>query len=374
MAECLIKFVPRTVAPNVITLIGFMFNVIPHVLCMALYGTSLDAPVDDWFCYLLGVSYFIYVTFDNMDGKQARRTGTSSPLGLLFDHGCDCLTTILCSMTLGRMFQVGDSLIALLIILMVSMPFYFTTLEEYYTGGLFLPIINGVSDGSIAYVLICLATGIVGSSFWATELESGIFEGWRYCYFLLAALILLNIGFVSCNIMKILRTPAPELDRPRRPDEVLQNVFSYLMLSAVAFVVTYLSPTGITSTFSRGPLYIYGFAYVLMTFHIQLAHVTGTTYVPWRRSIWLVFIVLLVFSFAYPRDDADLSGDLTEYGLYLGLISILLLAIMHFIVFGILEISEALGIHPFSIKKSSMEPVQGTQLPELLNSNDEEEP
>ena len=111
-----------------------------------------------------------------------------------------------------------------------------------------------------------------------------------------------------------------------------------------------------------------------MTFHIQLAHVTGTTYVPWRRSIWLVVIVLLVFSFAYPRDDADLSGDLTEYGLYLGLISILLLAIMHFIVFGILEISEALGIHPFSIKKSSMEPVQGTQLPELLNSNDEEEP
>ena len=26
---------------------------------------------------------------DNMDGKQARRTQTSSPLGMLFDHGCD---------------------------------------------------------------------------------------------------------------------------------------------------------------------------------------------------------------------------------------------------------------------------------------------
>jgi len=24
-----------------------------------------------------------------MDGKQARKTGNSSPLGLLFDHGCD---------------------------------------------------------------------------------------------------------------------------------------------------------------------------------------------------------------------------------------------------------------------------------------------
>jgi ethanolaminephosphotransferase len=30
--------------------------------------------------------------FDEMDGKQARRTGNSSPLGMLFDHGCDAFT------------------------------------------------------------------------------------------------------------------------------------------------------------------------------------------------------------------------------------------------------------------------------------------
>jgi ethanolaminephosphotransferase len=29
-----------------------------------------------------------------MDGKQARRTGSSSPLGLLFDHGCDAINSI----------------------------------------------------------------------------------------------------------------------------------------------------------------------------------------------------------------------------------------------------------------------------------------
>lgn len=28
---------------------------------------------------------------DSIDGKQARRTGTSSPLGELFDHGCDAI-------------------------------------------------------------------------------------------------------------------------------------------------------------------------------------------------------------------------------------------------------------------------------------------
>jgi len=29
------------------------------------------------------------MNLDAMDGKQARRTKSSSPLGQLFDHGCD---------------------------------------------------------------------------------------------------------------------------------------------------------------------------------------------------------------------------------------------------------------------------------------------
>ena len=36
----------------------------------------------------------IYQTLDNMDGKQARKTGSGSPLGLLFDHGCDAANSI----------------------------------------------------------------------------------------------------------------------------------------------------------------------------------------------------------------------------------------------------------------------------------------
>jgi len=30
---------------------------------------------------------------DSIDGKQARRTNTASPLGELFDHGCDAVST-----------------------------------------------------------------------------------------------------------------------------------------------------------------------------------------------------------------------------------------------------------------------------------------
>jgi ethanolaminephosphotransferase len=44
---------------------------------------------------------------DNLDGKQARRTGTSSPLGLMFDHGCDALTTFLFTTGLGTILGLG---------------------------------------------------------------------------------------------------------------------------------------------------------------------------------------------------------------------------------------------------------------------------
>jgi phosphatidylglycerophosphate synthase len=38
-----------------------------------------------------GTCVFVYYTLDNVDGKQARRTQTSSPLGMCMDHGCDVL-------------------------------------------------------------------------------------------------------------------------------------------------------------------------------------------------------------------------------------------------------------------------------------------
>ena len=44
-------------------------------------------------------------TLDAVDGKQARRTGSQSPLGELFDHGCDSLSTIFLSLSV--MLTVG---------------------------------------------------------------------------------------------------------------------------------------------------------------------------------------------------------------------------------------------------------------------------
>lgn len=37
--------------------------------------------------FRFGIGLFMYQSLDAIDGKQARRTQTSGPLGELFDHG-----------------------------------------------------------------------------------------------------------------------------------------------------------------------------------------------------------------------------------------------------------------------------------------------
>lgn len=46
-----------------------------------------------WAYIACACGLFIYQSLDAIDGKQARRTNSSSPLGELFDHGCDSLST-----------------------------------------------------------------------------------------------------------------------------------------------------------------------------------------------------------------------------------------------------------------------------------------
>ena len=46
-----------------------------------------------WANLLCAFGLFVYQSLDAIDGKQARRTNSSTPLGELFDHGCDAVST-----------------------------------------------------------------------------------------------------------------------------------------------------------------------------------------------------------------------------------------------------------------------------------------
>ena len=107
--------------------------------------------VPRWVFLANAVAMILYQTLDNMDGKQARRTGSSSPLGMLFDHGCDALNSPLGSINWCVAMSINHStpLIIFWTLAASAIPFYISTWEEYYTGSLVLPIINGPSEGLI---------------------------------------------------------------------------------------------------------------------------------------------------------------------------------------------------------------------------------
>lgn len=183
VATRLVECLPDWIAPNLITFVGFLFTLVIFFPMFFVYGFNLVGPLPSWLVFVQALCFFAYRMLDEMDGKQARRTGNSSPLGLLFDHGVDCLSTVLQALIALRIGQIGNNIFSILFMTIGLCTFHFVTLEEYYVGTLYLPVGNPVSDGSILMVGWFIFSGVMGTDFWLNEGPSaewlGI-EGLKY--------------------------------------------------------------------------------------------------------------------------------------------------------------------------------------------------
>eukprot|EP01083_Nonionella_stella_P047302 126588_1 len=84
-------YIPRTTAPNVVTLLGFLIFMIGRCIYFYIDPHLSSTNPSTFACIFSAFTWFVYHTLDNIDGKHARNTKTSSPLGQLFDHGIDAL-------------------------------------------------------------------------------------------------------------------------------------------------------------------------------------------------------------------------------------------------------------------------------------------
>ena len=101
---------------------------------MHYYCPNLEGEAPPWAYILNGVLFFAYQTFDALDGKQARKTGNGTPLGLLFDHGCDAVNTTISCLTLLATIQTGPTMLSFCFWGVGVIGFMAATWEEYYTG------------------------------------------------------------------------------------------------------------------------------------------------------------------------------------------------------------------------------------------------
>lgn len=148
----LLIFVPIWMAPNVLTLFGFMCAVSSFLLTLC---TDYMLSNQKYRIVFLINAFliFAYQAFDSMDGKQARRLGASSPLGQLFDHGCDMFVLLFVCTSLSSALGLGLGYDFILLYLSFLTVYFVCCVEEYFVGVFYLGYINGPSEGIL---LVCL--------------------------------------------------------------------------------------------------------------------------------------------------------------------------------------------------------------------------
>ncbi|KAI9680940.1 MAG: hypothetical protein M1829_001020 [Trizodia sp. TS-e1964] len=160
-----VKLLPLWLAPNMVTLLGFFF-ILANVASLAIVMPDLVGPGPSWLYYSFAFGLWMYSTMDNIDGKQARRTGTSSGLGELFDHGIDSLNCTLGSLCETAAIGLGPTKTGVFTALIPCLPMFFSSWETYHTHTLYLGYFNGPTEGLILACSIMLLSGYYGPEIW----------------------------------------------------------------------------------------------------------------------------------------------------------------------------------------------------------------
>lgn len=126
------------------------------------------SPIPKWVWIVCAVFHFLAHTLDGVDGKQARRTKSSGPLGELMDHGMDSWTSMFIPFCIYSIFGRADysqsPLHMHFIFLSIYVTFYLSHWEKYSTGILYLPWSYDATQ--IALFVLYIVTFVHGHSFW----------------------------------------------------------------------------------------------------------------------------------------------------------------------------------------------------------------
>ena len=169
MSPCLnkvVNYLPTWLAPNLITLISLCFNIFAAVISYLDGGFDFTFKLKPSTCFIIGIFQLIYQLLDNIDGKQARRTGNSTPFGMLMDHGCDVFTNIFTAYNLSKLCLLGnEDFYSFCVFFGLILGFYMMTYEEYKIGEMHFPPINGTDEGNFFIFLLGVFLSLAGQDY-----------------------------------------------------------------------------------------------------------------------------------------------------------------------------------------------------------------
>eukprot|EP00128_Syssomonas_multiformis_P017049 Colp12_sorted_trinity150504_noHs@7481 len=280
IAIACVEQLPKTIAPNVITLVGLAFSIVSFFL-MFYYSPDMASPVPNWVYVVCALNLFLYNTLDNMDGQQARRTGTSSPLGQLFDHGCDAVNTTIssvafaCAVRLGPIWAIG-------LWIPTCLAFYSATWSEFYTGQMYFPAFSGADEGVALTSALYLFTAAVGSDVWLQPVP-----GFTTFTYNKAACLLLVVGSLITAYGDITR-----VQRDRNPRFTFNEALSRLIPFGVLAILALLLTQKNIGVFFWLEYLSMGLVFAYIVCNLILAHVTHQEFHIFQDSLIIMFLVL----------------------------------------------------------------------------------
>lgn len=353
----LVEYLPLWLAPNVITLIG-LFHIWISFAIILYYCDSLhcSASLPSWVYLLISYNIFAYQTADNLDGKQARRTRSSSALGEVFDHAGDCITIPMFAIIVSTALELSP-FESYAVLVLTAIMFYLCHYEAYFTGTIVLGKIVNPTEAQLGLVGMLLLTYAKGSIFWK---DTQIYVGGILLFSYFAdesGMIKLNTLIVlsACLLVVVATVNHIQTVRKYLSNRGIATRNSLLFLSPMAFAIIVsalwiLVSIDFNVLVSQPRLFLFanGFLFAFITIRQIVHKVCGEPF-----KLYYNLQTSLLFCFLITLLGRIVSPILTDTFLL-----ILYSAIVTFNV-GVLsfslvqEFSTYLGIRPFSISENS---------------------
>ena len=340
----IVEYFPKWLAPNLITISGWFLNFFNLLITTYYTGLKGGDYVPFWACITTAIFYTTYIILDYTDGKQARRLKASSPLGLLIDHGTDACTTFYIAIVAGSLSYYTEMYQYLLYYLPVSFTFFMNTWEEYYKGELILPIVHGVSEGTVYIDILTILSAIYGISFYRKKYL--FLNKYELKYNDLNGIAVMVGGFLFSlkSFFGVLNTIKKD-----KIKYALKDTLIYVLFSITLLCVCYLTDSVIVERYPKIIILTFGFQFAKMMGILQLSHILGSPYKIFTPVFLIPLFTLLIYSIIY---------YLTGYSLLVSIDALIISTFIwnfiswaHFVYFCSEEICEILNINRFVLGK-----------------------
>ncbi|XP_062562001.1 cholinephosphotransferase 1 isoform X2 [Armigeres subalbatus] len=276
----LVGKVPLWLAPNLITIVGLIINIVTTLILIYFSPNGREEP-PRWASALCALGLFIYQSLDAIDGKQARRTNSSTPLGELFDHGCDSISTVFVALSACISVQLGFYPRWMFFQCFCAMTlFYCAHWQTYVSGTLRFGKID-VTEAQCTIIGIHLISAIFGPSIWMTKLPmlGGIDIKIVPLYF--AVFVFGLLAYENASV--IFTGGVGKNGSTVAGTSVLSPIIPFLFVVVPAFVISQKSPDHIYENYPALYIMAFGMITAKVTNRLVVAHMTKSEmeYLDW---------------------------------------------------------------------------------------------